>query len=127
MKTKRNLILVVFVLAAFMAAAFPVLGDSSAEKDYRVIKNAVKEKKDSGEISWFRIEVTDKKADKVKVKIKLPMSVIDLLIESDDDLKIDSEKCKLNLKKILAELKKAGPTTLIEVEEDDVLVKIWIE
>ena len=127
MKTKRNLILVFFVLAAFMAAAFPVLGDSSAEKDYRVIKNAVKEKKDSGEISWFRIEVTDKKADKVKVKIKLPMSVIDLLIESDDDLKIDSEKCKLNLKKILAELKKAGPTTLIEVEEDDVLVKIWIE
>jgi len=127
MKTKRNLILVVFVLAAFMAAAFPVLGDSSAEKDYKVIKNAVKEKKDSGEISWFRIEVTDKKTNKVKVKIKLPMSVIDLVAECEDDIKIDNGKCNLKLKKILEELKKAGPTTLIEVEEDDVLVKIWIE
>lgn len=124
---KRNLILVAFVLAAFLAAAFPVLGDSSSEKDYKVIKNAVKQKKDTGEILCFRVEVTDKKTNKVKVKIKIPMSLIELVADCKDDLKIGKEKCKLNLKKMLEELKKMGPTALIEVEEDDELVKIWIE
>ncbi len=124
---KRNLILVVFVLAAFMAAAFPVLGDSSSEQDYKVIKNAVKQKKDTGEISCFRVEVTDKKTGKVKVKVKLPISLIELVAGCKDDFKIGKEKCKLNLKKIIEELKKNGPMTLIEVEEDDELVKIWIE
>ena len=127
MKMTRNLILVIFVMVTFMAAALPVLGDSSSSEDYKVIKNAVKGKKKSGDISWFRIEVTDKKTRKTKVKIRIPIGLVDLLSDCDKDIKIDDGKCKINLKKILEELKKNGPMTLIEVDDDDGYVRIWFE
>lgn len=123
----RNLILVIFVMVTFMAAALPVLGDSSSSEDYKVIKNAVKGKKKSGDIAWFRIEVTDKKTDKTKVKVRIPIGLVELLADCDKDIKIDDGKCKINLKKILEELKKNGPMTLIEVDDDDGYVRIWFE
>lgn len=127
MKMKRNLILVIFVMVTFMAATLPVLGDSSSSEDYKVIKNAVKGKKKSGDIAWFRIEVTDKKTKKAKVKIRIPIGLIDLLADCDKDIKIDQGKCKINLKKIIEELKKNGPMTLIEVDDEDGYVRIWFE
>jgi hypothetical protein len=127
MKMKRNLILVIFVMVTFMAATLPVIGDYSSSEDYKVIKKAVKGKKKSGDIAWFRIEVTDKKTKKTTVKIRLPIGVVDLLADCDKDIKIDDGKCKLNLKKIIAELKKNGPMTLIEVDDDDAFVRIWFE
>ncbi len=127
MKMKRNLILVIFVMVTFMAATLPVVGDSLSSEDYKVIKNAVKGKKKSGDIAWFRIEVTDKKTKKTKVKIRIPIGLIDLLADCDKDIKIDKGKCKINLKKIIEELKKSGPMTLIEVDDDEGYVRIWFE
>ena len=43
-----------------------------------------------------------------------------------DSININS-KCDFDLKKILKVLKKNGPMTLVEVEEDDELIKIWFE
>jgi hypothetical protein len=124
---KRNLILIIFMLVTFMAATLPVLGDSSSSEDYKVIKNAVKGKKKSGNIAWFRIEVTDKNSKKTKVKIRIPIGLVDLLADCDKDIKIGDNKCKINLKRIIEELKKNGPMTLIEVDDDDGYVRIWLE
>jgi hypothetical protein len=124
---KRNLILVIFLMVTFMAAALPVPGNSSSSEDYKVIKNAVKGKKKSGDTAWFRIEVTDKKTRKTKVKIRIPIGLVELLADCDKDIKIDDGKCKINLKKIIEELKKSGPMTLIEIDDDDGYVRIWFE
>lgn len=124
MKSKRNLVLVIFLMVTFMASTLPVLG--SAE-DYKVIKRAVKDKKTPDKVTWFRLEVVDKKANKTKVKIRIPFSLVELFANCEKDA-IDLEsKCKISLKTILKELKKNGPLTLIEAECDEEFVKIWFE
>jgi len=123
---KKHLILVIFIIVTFMAGTLPALGDSA--EDYKVIRKAVKGKKTGGEVTWFRIEVTDKKTKKSKVKIKIPVSLVELLSDCvPEDLDIDGKKCNIDVKKIMKELKKHGPMTLIEVDEEDVMVKIWLE
>ncbi len=125
MKKNLNLILVIFVISALVLGTLPAFGNSA--DDYKVIKNAAKTSKGTADITWFRIEVTEKGTNKAKVKIKLPISVIEMLAEcTDGDINLEN-KCKINLKKILAELKKGGPMTLVEIEEDDGYVKIWFE
>ena len=124
MKRKRNLMLVIFLMVTFMAATLPVLG--SAE-DYKVIKRAVKNKKTTDKVTWFRLEVVDKKAKKTKVKIRIPFSLVEMFADCEKDAMGIESKCKISLKTILKELKKNGPTTLIEAECDDGLVKIWFE
>jgi hypothetical protein len=111
-----------------MAASLLPLYGSSAD-DYKIIKKAVKsgKKGETGELSWFKILVTDNKTKKTKVKISLPFSLLDLVGDSiDEDIKI-SDKGSLNLKKIIKDLKKHGPMTLVEVYEEDETVKIWFE
>jgi hypothetical protein len=125
-KMKKNLVLVIFIIATFMVATLPVLGSSADSEDYKVIKNAVKGKKGS-KIQWFKLSVFDKKAKKSKVKITVPFALVEMLSECDtDELKI-KDKCDIDLKKVLEILKKNGPMTLVEVDDDDCLVKIWFE
>jgi hypothetical protein len=124
MKRKTNLMLVIFLMVTFMAATLPALG--SAE-DYKVIKRAVKNKKSSDEVTWFRLEVVDKKAKKTKVKIRIPLSLVELFADCEKEAIDLKNKCKISLKTILKELKKNGPMTLIEAECDKELVKIWFE
>jgi len=127
MKRKTNLLLVIFLMVTFMAATLPVLG--SAE-EYKVIKRAVKDKKapeTTDEVTWFRLEVTDKAENKTKVKIKIPLSLVEMFADCEEEAIDLKDKCKVSLKTILKELKKNGPMTLIEVEGDKELVKIWFE
>ncbi len=126
-KMRKNILFVSLIAVSLVIGAFLVFG-SSAE-DYKVIKKAVeKQEGNSSGTAMFRIEVTDKKTNKTEVKIKIPLSLIELLADSQEDLiEKSTAKCKVDLKKIIAELKKAGPTTLIEVDSEDDLVKIWIE
>ena len=120
---KKNLMLVMFIMVTFLAAAFLVRG--SSEEDYKVIKNAVKAES-SGEVTWIKITVFDKKANKEKIDIKVPFSLVEMFLEGKNDFKI-KEKCDVDFKKVIEVLKKSGPTTLIEVNEEDELVKIWLE
>lgn len=126
---KQRWLITTLVMTMFMAAALlPLYGNSN--QDYKVIKNAVKKSKKAGnpgELSWFKIQVTDNKTKKVKVNITLPFSLVDLLSDCiDEDIKI-KDKEKINFKKVVEELKKHGPMTLVEVYEEDETVKIWFE
>jgi len=132
---KKNLILIVFVLAAFAVAVIPVLGNSA--EDYKVIQNAVSTKKTSGEVSFLRIEVKDLKNNKENVKIKIPLSLVDLCTSmipeavgekmSEKMNEKTGKKCDIDFKKMMNELKKAGPGSLVEIETGDETVKIWLE
>jgi hypothetical protein len=114
------------MIAAFLVAAMPLNADSA--DDYKVIKKAAKGKKGSSEITWFKLEVTDKKTNKATVKIKIPFALVDLLTDCvKDDIKIDNDKCDIDFKKVMKILKKHGPMTIVEVDEDDSKVRIWFE
>jgi len=122
---KKNVMVVMIIITAFMLATLPVFGDSA--QDYKVIKKASKDKK-NGDLSFLKLTVYDTKEKKNKVKITLPLALVEILSDSEEDVKIlDKTKSDLDLKKILSLLKKNGPMTLIEIEEDDQIVKIWLE
>lgn len=116
--------LFVFVLAAALFAA--------AADDYKVIKNAVKSSDASASVrssaQWFKIVVTGKSGAKEEVKISLPVSLVELMINncSEEELKIDHNR-QIDIKKIWSELKKAGPLALVEIEDHGETVKIWLE
>ncbi|NIO48955.1 MAG: hypothetical protein GTN73_05895 [Candidatus Aminicenantes bacterium] len=128
MKKVASIVLVVFVLGVFL----PNLLMADSKDDIQTIKKAVKknpEYKAGQEAKWFKVLVTDNKTKKDKVKITLPISVIETLLKCVDleDLKIDEDECDIDLKELFAELKELGPAVLIEVIEDDETIKIWFE
>lgn len=128
MKKVASLALIVFVLGVFL----PKLLLADSKDDIRTIKKAVKKNPDykaGEEVKWFKVLVTDNKTKKDKVKITLPISLIETLLKcvDEDDLKIDTDECDIDLKELFAELKRLGPTVLIEINEDGETVKIWFE
>ncbi len=125
--------LTVFVLA-FILMGFISMGVTFADSDddFQAVKKAVKDNPqyDPGkEAKWFKVLVTDTRTNKDKVKITLPISLVELFMKCTDDknLKIDRDEYDIDLKELFAELKKVGPMALIEVYEDDEIVKIWLE
>lgn len=132
---KKKLVLVVAVLVAFLAVSFVVFANS--DDDYKVIKRAASVEKSSGTPTFFCLEVKDNKAKKVEVKMKVPLSLVEMLSDSvkdkiDEKVGSDGKNCKIgindiDIKKVLAELKKGGSEILIEVDNGDNSVKIWLE
>jgi hypothetical protein len=123
----------VFVLALILMG-FVSLGAAFADSndDFQAVKKAVKDNPqyDPGkEAKWLKVLVTDTRTNKDKVKITLPISLVELFMKCADDrnLRIDRDEYDIDLKELFAELKKVGPMALIEVYEDDELVKIWLE
>ncbi|MDH4197538.1 MAG: hypothetical protein OEW05_09045 [Candidatus Aminicenantes bacterium] len=120
-------------LIALLAVSLAAAGRPNVEdRDIQVIKKAVKENaayQPGQEVKWLKVLVVDAKTKKDRVKITLPISVVEALIRCSDDhhLRIHDEDCEIDLKALLAELKKAGPMALIEVCEDGGLVKVWLE
>ena len=123
----------IFVLAMILAG-FVTTEAAFAERydDFQAIKKAVKENPQYDpvkEAKWLKVLVTDTQTQKDKVKITLPIALVELFMKCADDknLKIDRDQYDIDLKELFAELKKLGPMALIEVYEDDELVKIWLE
>ena len=117
---------VVFLVVLFFLSSMPSLFGDAAD-DYKVIKKAVTGKKASKDLSFFKILVVDNNSKKIKVRITLPISLIDLIAEcSDESFDVDGH-CRINLKDVLKALRKAGPLALVEVNDDDETVKIWFE
>ncbi len=123
----------VFILALIMMGFFSagtVFADS--DDDIQAIKKAVKKNPQydpEKEAKWFKVLVTDTQTKKDKVKITLPISLVELFMKCADNknLRIDRDEYDIDLKELFAELKKVGPMALIEVYENDEIVKIWLE
>ena len=123
----------VFVLALILMG-FIGMGSAYADSDddFQAVKKAVKDNPqyDPGkEAKWFKVLVTDTRTNKDKVKITLPISLVELFMKCADNknLRIDRDEYDIDLKELFAELKKVGPMALIEVYEEDEIVKIWLE
>ena len=128
MKKVAIIVLIVFVFTFLLVN----LATARNEDDLQAIKKAVKknpEYEDGKEVKWFKVLVTDNKTKKDKVKITLPISLIEFFINCahDKHLKVNRDDCDIDLKELFKELKKLGPTVFIEVVEDDETVKVWFE
>lgn len=128
MKKITRLVMVVFVLGVFLPNL--ILADS--RHDIQTIKKAVKknpEYKAGEEVKWLKVLVTDNETNKEKIKITLPVCLVETLLEcvDEEDLEIDRDECDIDLKELFQELKKLGPAVLIEVYEDGETIKVWLE
>jgi len=127
---KRTVIAVLAVLAVTLVAVPAAKADRGDE--FQAIQKAVKQNpayEPGKEAQWFKVLITDQKTGKDKVRITLPLSVIELLVNCSDDkpMKIDGGKREVDLKALFAELKKVGPMALIEIVDEDALIKVWLE
>jgi hypothetical protein len=127
---KKLAVLTLAVIAmTFILSPF-LLADS--KDDLQAIKKAVKENPSyvvGKEVKWFKILVTDNKTSTDKVKVTLPISVVEIFLScaSDKHMKIHGGECDIDLQAVFKELKALGPMALIEVYEDEETVKIWLE
>ncbi len=118
------------VLVVMLGIAPAVMG--AAADDYKVIKKVVKPgtttAKTMEEVKWFKVEVTDMKTGKIKVRVTLPISLIDVVSSwcPKDGLEVD-KGMKINLKQLVQELKKVGPLAIVEAYDDNEKVKVWVE
>jgi hypothetical protein len=125
---------IALVTAAAVVLAFALGGFVRAEgpDDIQAIKKAVKENpayEPGKDVKWLKVLVTDTKAGKEKVKITLPLSLVEAFVKcaDDDHLKLDHGRTDIDFAQLLVELKKAGPMALVEITEDDETVKVWLE
>jgi len=120
---------------AILSLAFLLTSFGLAENrndDLQAIKKAVKENPNyepGKEVKWFKVLVTDTKTNKDRVKITLPIALVEAFIKCADDkhLRLHDQRCDINFEDLMTELKKVGPMALIEVYEEDELVKVWLE
>ena len=127
MKKMLVVTLIIFVLTLFLTNLLAARKD-----DLQVIKKAVKQNSSyqSGQqVKWFKVLVTDNKTKKDKVKITLPVSLFEIFLKCSEDknLKINREDVDIDLRQLFSELKKIGPTSLIEICEEEETVKVWLE
>jgi len=128
MKKGICLIAAVFVLTVFLGN----FSSADTNDDIQAIKKAVKDNPNyepGKEVKWFKVLVTDNKTNKDKVRITLPISLVEVFVKCAENkhLKLNREDCDIDLQAMLAELKKVGPMAIIEVYEDDETVKVWLE
>jgi sugar phosphate isomerase/epimerase len=127
MKRTTLIILALFCLGALAAPAV-----ASNRQDFKVIQNAVKQAPvaESGrEVKWFKVLITDSKSSQAKVKITLPVALIEAVLACTDGkhFKVDDGECDIDLKAVWSALKKAGPLALVEIEDDGAIIKVWLE
>ena len=121
------------VLTFFALSLLPANAAVPEDKEaLQAIKKAVKENphySKGREVLWFKLLVTDEITKKDKVKITLPIAVVEMFLHAcdDKDLQIHDDDLDIDLKQMFKELKKAGPMALIEIRDKGEVVKIWLE
>jgi hypothetical protein len=126
--------IIFFVLAVFVISLVPPSTAAAEDKNaLQAIKHAVKKNphyQEGREIMWFKLLVIDENTKETKVKLNLPIAVVEMFLMAcdDDDLEIEDDLGReLDIKKMFLELKKAGPAALLEVRDNGEVVKIWLE
>ncbi|HDJ24430.1 MAG TPA: hypothetical protein ENF17_11135 [Candidatus Aminicenantes bacterium] len=104
------------------------------DKDLQVVRKAVRENPNyraGKQVTWFKFVVYDLEKKRNKVKITLPIGLVEWMIQfvEDEELEIDCSQKRLKIRELWQELKKLGAKSLIEIysEEDGELVKVWLE
>ncbi len=127
---KKTTVAILGVLVLTFLAAPALRAERS--NDFQAIQKAVKQNpayEEGKEVKWFKVLITDTTTGKDKVRVTLPVALVELVLKcaDDKDLNLKDRGCDIDVKALFAELKKAGPMALIEVMDHDELIKVWFE
>jgi len=121
------------VLAVLVVAsvAAPLLRAGHGN-DFQAIQKAVRQNpsyEKGKEVRWFKVLITDTKTGQDTLRVTLPISLVEALVNCTDGkhMHFDDGGCDVDLKALWADLKKAGPTALIEIKDEGALIKVWLE
>ena len=125
---KRTAIVIMALLALGLAApAVSAHGDDFQSFQKAVKRNPAYEK--GREVRWFKVEIMERHSREGKLKITLPVALIELVLSCGETrhVRFNDGDCEVDLKALWKELKKAGPMALIELRDDDALIRVWLE
>jgi hypothetical protein len=121
-------------VVAVLAVAFLMTPVLRAERndDFQAIQKAVKQNPayEAGkEVKWFKVLVTDTKTGVDKVKITVPLALVELFLQCDEakHVRLNGSGDTVDIQALFSELKKIGPMALIEVYDKDEAIKVWLE
>ncbi len=127
----------VAILALVLLGAATLPADAADRRDFKVIQAAVKkspnpEYVEGREAKWFKVLITEGRAGEAKIRLTLPVALIELVMGCDAARRVRFDRgrrgpCEVDLKALWAELKKAGPMALVELEDDGTVIKVWLE
>ncbi len=125
-------LIVSFLAVVMLSGLTGILAAAGSQNDFQAVKKAVKENPvyDSGkEVKWFKVLVIDAKTNKDKVRITLPISLVEVFVRCAENkhVRMNRQDVDIDIGELFAELKKLGPMALIEVYEDDEIIKVWLE
>jgi hypothetical protein len=124
------------VLALAGLATSPAVG-SSADEDLAVVKKATASGPDQAvtaeasprsradEPKWFRVRIVEKGKKKARVKVNLPLALVHAL---GDDVPVPGcgkRDRHLTIGEVLRSLDTGE--SLVEIEDDEATVRIWVE
>jgi len=123
-----------FGLIAVLAVAFlaaPVLRAEHGS-DFKAFQKAVKHNpayEEGKDVRWFKVLIADRETGDAEFKMTLPIALVEVVLKCSDTrhVRIDDDDCEIDLKALWAELKKAGPMALIEIQGDGEIIKVWLE
>lgn len=80
----------------------------------------------------IRVEVFDKAKNQVSVRVNMPMAFAELLLDSlsaelRDEIDEALKQKGVALEKLLESFKKAGKQTIVEIDNDQQHIRVWIE
>lgn len=132
MKSKTAALCAIIGLLAGMgsAAAAPAV----EKNDLQVIRKAVRDNAREApetmtDVKWFKVLITDNRTNKDKVRISLPLALIEAVskLAGDNKFDFDRKNGDIDLGRLLSELKKIGPMAIIEVCDENETIKVWFE
>ncbi|MFQ6069330.1 MAG: hypothetical protein ACE5LC_02265 [Candidatus Aminicenantales bacterium] len=127
---KKTALFLVLILIFIFLSSSTILAERN--DDFQTIKKAVKKNPSykGQEVKWFKVLITDAKTKKDRVRITLPISLIELFLKcaKDKHWHFDDEwECDVDVEKLFYELKKLGPMALVEIYEEDEIIRVWLE
>jgi len=126
---KKTTLAILVLLMIGLAAAPAVAANNN---DFKSIQKAVKQNpnyEEGRQVRWFKVLITEGRSREAKLKITLPIALVELVLSCSDNrhFKYHDDECEVDLKTLWNELKKAGPMALIEIQDDDAIIKVWLE
>lgn len=127
----KKLALVILAAMCLGVLAAPVPA-AAKDNDFKVIQKAVKRNpayERGREARYLKILIVDLEHRDERVSVTLPLSLIELILGCADSrhFEVGDGGCRIDLKALYKDLKKAGPARLIELRGEDGLIKIWLE
>jgi hypothetical protein len=115
--------------ALLICLASPVLAGGN-EDDLKVIKRAVRGGPGDGpgkSVKWLKVLITDRKSGSETVKITLPISIAKIIARCTKDKHIHTCQGDVDIAAALKDLEELSPMTLLEIVDDDAIIKVWLE